>query len=294
MDRMIYLSMAGAKAARGASSSIWALAEALCDRVSDDHATNMDDVWGAHLAGQALAETALLNRVSKRNQTKLKRIKRRLVQIIEGDQLPAVERALSGNALAKLGDDRFWYGSAAAEWHDRDWLDRHRPATVYLTELTQTHTTLFDLSRFGLYATESMRLEKGYLHWKADILDEFNPMETSLERFVKLDKPDFVGKAALIKELERGPRRRLASLAIDCDTAPAHAGDPVWADDRQVGVVTSGGYGHRVGENIAYAFVEPGQAEIGAQLSVTIVGQSFNAKVVERCLFDPNNALVRS
>ena len=117
---------------------------------------------------------------------------------------------------------------------------------VLVWQLLQSAGETFNLSRFGLYAAESMRLEKGYLHWKADIIDEFNPMEAGLDRFVQLNKPDFVGKPALIKALSKGGSKKLVTLDVACETAPAHAGDPVFYQGKQVGTVTSGGYGHRV------------------------------------------------
>ena len=277
---------------------------------------------------------------------------------------------LSEATLVKLGPERYWWGSAAAaEWHDRDWLERFRPDTVTITEMASSHTTLvvagprsrellqsvsprcdwsragfpwlharlmfighaevlamsvsfsgelawelhvpneqlylvwqilndagrnFDLGYFGLYATESMRLEKGYLHWKADIIYEHNPFEAGLDRLVRLDKGDFVGRQALLVQVERGPRKRLVSMTIDCDFAPAHGGDPVFRGERQVGSVTSAGYGHRVGRNIAYAYIEPDCAATGTVLSVGIIGDRFPASVVDPVQYDPGNALVRA
>src|SRR5690606_14234104 len=67
----------------------------------------------------------------------------------------------------------------------------------------------------------------------------------------------FIGRDALLERVERGPRRRFVVMNVDGDVAPAHAGDPVYAPGRHVGSVTSGGYGHRVGRNIAFAFVAP-------------------------------------
>lgn len=277
---------------------------------------------------------------------------------------------LSEATLVKLAENHYWWGSAAAaEWHDRDWLNRHKPESVTVTEMASSHTTLvlagprsrellqavsprcdwsgkalpwlrarpmfighaevlamavsfsgelayelhvpneqlylvwriltaageaFKLGYFGLYATESMRLEKGYLHWKADLIYEHNPNEAGLERFVKLDKADFIGKAALLEQIERGPRKRLVSLSIDCDIAPAHGGDGVFAGREQVGSVTSGGYGHRVEQNIAYAYVEPGQATLGRDLEVLILGERYPATVVAGDLYDPDNRRVRS
>jgi len=277
---------------------------------------------------------------------------------------------LTEATLVKLGENRYWYGSAAAaEWHDRDWLNRFKPDSVTISEMAASHTILvlagpkscellqsvsprcdwsknafpwlraksmflghaevvamnvsfsgelayelhvpneqlylvwkiinnagkaFDLGYFGLYATESMRLEKGYRHWKADLIVEHNPMESRLERFVKLDKPDFIGKAALLDQIERGPRKLFVHMTVDCDIASSHSGDPVFADDKQVGSVTSGGYGHRVGKNIAFAFVNPDQADVGTQLIIGLLGERYSATVVEPVLYDPQNKLVRA
>ena len=77
---------------------------------------------------------------------------------------------------------------------------------------------------FGLYATESLRIEKGYRHWKADLLTEFNPMESGLARFVEMGK-DFIGKAALEKMVAAGPRRLFATLEVESSDAPAQSGD---------------------------------------------------------------------
>jgi len=152
----------------------------------------------------------------------------------------------------------------------------------------------FSLGYFGLYATESMRLEKGYLHWKADLIVEHNPFEARLDRFVKLDKQEFVGKQALLEQVERGPRKLLVSMTVDCDIAPAHGGDPVFHGGQQIGSVTSAGYGHRVGRNIAYAYVEPACAQIGTGLSLGILGERYGAEVVQPTLYDADNRLPRS
>ena len=152
----------------------------------------------------------------------------------------------------------------------------------------------FDLGYFGLYATESMRLEKGYRHWKADRIYEQNPIESGLDRFVKLDKPDFIGKAALLTQIARGNTKKFISMVIDTDLAPAHGGDGVYLAGRQVGSVTSGGYGHRVKENLAFAFVTPDQAETGTKLEVEILGEMYQATVVDECRYDPENSKVRA
>jgi formylglycine-generating enzyme required for sulfatase activity len=98
--------LAGAKAARGTTSAIWILADALCYRDLDGDSQGAADAWGGLLAGQALVESANLDSVSERNQTTMVRVQSHLVQILEEGQLPAVERVSAGQVLAELGDPR--------------------------------------------------------------------------------------------------------------------------------------------------------------------------------------------
>ncbi len=152
----------------------------------------------------------------------------------------------------------------------------------------------FGLSYFGLYATESMRMEKGYLHWKADLIYERNPIETGLARFVDLEKSDFVGKQALLNQIKQGATKVLVTVTVACDTATAHAGDSVYCGSEWVGSVTSGGYGHRVNKNIAYAFVSPQHAKEGTELKILILGKLYRAEVCRACLYDETHTRVRA
>ncbi len=133
---------------------------------------------------------------------------------------------------------------------------------------------------FGALAVESMRLEMGYLHWKADLLTEFDPFETGLDRFVRMEKTDFVGKAALAERVKAGPHRKLITLELESEDGAAHPGASVMFDGQVVGTVTSGGWGHRVARNLAYAFVVPAIAIEGTLVTVDVLGQMINAKVV--------------
>ena len=150
------------------------------------------------------------------------------------------------------------------------------------------------LKPFGSRAVESMRLEKSYLHWKADILTEFDPFETGLERFVKMNKGEFVGRDALLARQAKGPRRKLVTLKIDCDQAPAHPGASLMASGKVVGTVTSGAWGHRVGLNIALAFVEPALASLGSEMDLDACGRIVRAEVILTSPFDPEGVRFRS
>jgi len=152
----------------------------------------------------------------------------------------------------------------------------------------------YGLQLFGARAVESMRMEKGFLHWKSDLLTEFDPFETALDRFVKLNKPDFIGKEALTKRRQAGPTRKFVSLQVDATHAPAHGGASLMQGDRVVGTITSGDWGHRVGMNLAYAFVDPDLAAIGTTLELDFYGDRVPASVIPPCPYDPDYARIKS
>jgi len=150
------------------------------------------------------------------------------------------------------------------------------------------------LQLFGARAVDSMRIEKGFLHWKADLLTEFDPFETSLAKFVKMEKPEFIGKTALEKRQSDGPQRKLVTLKVNSTTQPAHSGASLVMDDAVIGTVTSGNWGHRTGLNLAYAFVAPAFAAQGQKLAIDICGALVDAEIVAPVQYDPDFTLLRS
>lgn len=152
----------------------------------------------------------------------------------------------------------------------------------------------FNLSLFGARAVESMRMEKGFFHWKADLLTEFDPFETGLGRFVKLSKGEFVGKAALEALAARGPARKMVTLQVETARAPAPGGASLMLGGKVVGTVTSGDWGHRVGLNLAYAFVDPELAEAGTPMQLDLCGDLTNATVIPASPYDPEFSRLRS
>jgi len=151
----------------------------------------------------------------------------------------------------------------------------------------------YGLKLFGARAVESMRMEKGFLHWKSDLLTEFDPFETGLDRFVRPDKPDFVGKDALAARGNQNPAKKRVTLEVASKTAPAHGGASLMQAGRVVGTVTSGDYGHRVGKNLAYAFVDTAFSASGTELTLDLCGAEVPVTVIPPSPYDPSLSRAR-
>ena len=143
----------------------------------------------------------------------------------------------------------------------------------------------------GYKAIDSLRLEKGYRVWGADITPEDTPFEAGLGFAVKLDKGEFIGRDALVGEAE--PQRLLRCLTLDDPRAIALGSEPVRVGDEAVGRVTSGGYGYTVEKSIAYAYL-PAEHGVGAEVAVEIFGEWVSGVVADEALFDPNGERIRA
>ncbi len=143
----------------------------------------------------------------------------------------------------------------------------------------------------GYKAIDSLRLEKGYRVWGADITPEDTPFEAGLEFAVSLDKGDFTGREALAGVRE--PERRLRCLVLADRRAVALGSEPVRVGDDLVGRVTSGGYGYTVGSSIAYAYL-PTACDVGTEVAVEIFGDWVEGVVAAEPLYDPDGARIRS
>ena len=138
-----------------------------------------------------------------------------------------------------------------------------------------------NLSLFGARAVESMRMEKGYLHWKSELITEFNPFEAGLEKFVHLSK-NFIGKDALLAQQKIGLRRKLVMLDVESCDMPAHSGASIMDNNRVIGTITTGAWGYRIGRNLAFAYIDPSHAEIGQKITIDMLGENIDAKVIPR------------
>jgi dimethylglycine dehydrogenase len=148
---------------------------------------------------------------------------------------------------------------------------------------------------FGYRALESMRYEKCYRLWGADMSADWSPLQAGLERFVAFDKDDFIGRAALSRERDEGVSHRLSCLVVDADGADPHGYEPVYADqEKPIAYVSSGGYGHTIGKSIALTYLPVAHTAVGTELEVGILGSRRAAVVAGQPLFDPSNERLRS
>jgi 4-methylaminobutanoate oxidase (formaldehyde-forming) len=146
----------------------------------------------------------------------------------------------------------------------------------------------------GYKAIDSLRLEKGYRVWGADITPDETPYEAGLDVAVKLDKGDFVGREALLAAKERPLERKLACLVLDDPRSVALGSEPVRMDGEVLGRVTSGGYGYVVERSIAYAYVPAESAEAGRPVEVEIFGEWVAGTIADEPLWDPAGARIRA
>jgi len=148
---------------------------------------------------------------------------------------------------------------------------------------------------FGMWALESMRLEKGYRSWKGDLSTDYTLLEGGLDRFIKMDKPKFIGKAALEAQLAKGLTKRFAILIVDSPEYDPLYMSTVWLGDQIVGEITSCGWGHRTGKCIAFAMLGIDHHAVGTELEIDVFGQRVKAVVQEdKALWDPSNERLRA
>lgn len=146
----------------------------------------------------------------------------------------------------------------------------------------------------GYYALNTLRLEKGYCSWGEDIGPDDTPLEAGLGFCVRLDKGDFIGREALLRQRAEGVRRRLVPLVLDGEACTLWGGEAVVADGRVVSRVRSGGYGHTVGLNVALAYLPVALAEAGQRVAIDAFGRLVPAEVRRAPLYDPRGERLRA
>ena len=153
----------------------------------------------------------------------------------------------------------------------------------------------FGIGMVGMRAMESLRIEKSYRMWGSDLTRDYTPFEAGLDRLVRMNKEDFIGKAALVQQLAAGVPHRFVTLEVhDVADADPLGNEPLFAGGAMVGRTTAGYYGHVLGKSLALAYVTPEHAEVGAQMDIEILGERRKATVLGESPFDPENRRLRA
>jgi 4-methylaminobutanoate oxidase (formaldehyde-forming) len=153
----------------------------------------------------------------------------------------------------------------------------------------------FGMVAGGYKAIESLRLEKGYRYWSADITPDYTPFEAGLGFAVALNKSvDFMGKQALLKQKTEGITKKLCCITLDDPNTVVFGSEPIRHDGKFVGWVTSGGYGYSINRSIAYTYLPIALTKPGTRISVECFGVEYQAEVRKEPLYDPKGEKVKA
>jgi 4-methylaminobutanoate oxidase (formaldehyde-forming) len=148
----------------------------------------------------------------------------------------------------------------------------------------------------GYRAIDTLRLEKGYRYWSGDISPDYTPYEAGLGFAVQLDKGDFLGREALVRQKEAGIEEKLCCMALADPSLEAIGKEPIRArgEEQVVGWVTSGGYGYSVQKSLAYGYLPLSLAQVGTQLELEMLGERIEAEVVREPVWDAKGERIKA
>jgi len=221
-------------------------------------------------------------------------------------QGPRARQVLAGVCDDPLGHESFAFMTA------RDIRVGHAPVTAfrvtYVGELgwelyvpmeymEYVYETLIEAGRplglinMGYHAIDSLRLEKRFLAWGADINSDYTPIEAGLDFLIDWGKGEFLGRGALARQREAGPSRKLVALVLD-ENVPVFGGEAITHGGAAVAQATSGNFGYTIGKPIALAYLPVAIAKAGTRVGIESFGRSSPARVVMGAPYDPNRAKV--
>lgn len=169
------------------------------------------------------------------------------------------------------------------------------------------------IANFGVYAVNSLRMEKAYKGWGAELTNEITPIEADIERFFATDKPDFIGKQATLA-LQKGATKgtsltqKLVYFEVESGDCDVTGGEPLFAEAASgkanessnqsdcpspIGVTTSGGYGHYTTKSLGFAYIETAFSQPGSRLTVELLGNMRAATVLAVPVWDAKNTRLR-
>ena len=152
----------------------------------------------------------------------------------------------------------------------------------------------FDGRWVGMYALNSLRLEKNFGIWSREFSRDYTPHMAGLGRFIAYDKAAFVGREAALRDRDETPTHRLVTVEIAADGADATGYEPIYRGKDLVGYVTSGGYGYCVQKSLAMGYINASMSNSSDELTVTLLGEPRPARLVPQALIDPQGLRMRS
>jgi dimethylglycine dehydrogenase len=214
---------------------------------------------------------------------------------------PLVRQDLSTSAFPFLSFKRMdigmvpaWVGriSFTGELGYEIWVTTDYQRALYdlLLEAGKAH----GLRLFGGRALNTLRVEKSFGTWAREYRPIYGPREAGLERFVDFRKGEFVGRAAALEEQKNGGAMRLAAFTVDAGDADALGDEPIWHDGKVVGWVTSGAYGHSVGQSLALGYIPANLATADSGFEIEINGERRKATRRTAPAVDPTGARMRA
>ena len=147
---------------------------------------------------------------------------------------------------------------------------------------------------FGTLAMNSLRMEKAYRGWGSELTTEIDMFEASMERFIRTDKADFIGRDASLRRKQQGERMKLVYIEIDATDSDSLGNEPVYAGDAIIGLTTGGAYGFATGKSLAFAYVSPDKAAPGTEFEVLMFTERHKARVLPDVVWDAKNERLRA
>ena len=171
------------------------------------------------------------------------------------------------------------------------WVQPQYLLSLYSTLLEEGQD--LGIRPFGGRALNSLRLEKSWGSWAREYRPIYTPFEAGLDRFVVLDKGNFIGRDAVLAAQESGLRQKLLTFAVDAVDTDVIGDEPIWLDGKVVGWVTSGGYAHCSQQSVALGYVRAPDLDLDANYEIEIIGDRRSARVLKEPLHDPQARLMR-
>ena len=152
----------------------------------------------------------------------------------------------------------------------------------------------YGIKPFGIRAMDSLRIEKSYKYWRGDLFTEYTAWESGLDRFVHLNKGEFTGREALVRQQQEGVLRKFVTVEVDAKDSDPWGNEPLFIGKKMVGRTTSGAYGYSLGKSLAVGYVKSEHAAAGTEMKIEMLGKRRAARLIPDSPWDPENKRLRA